>query len=299
MENPDNFALRLGLALKALNVSPARLSTQVGVDKSVVSRWLSGQALPTAHNLSRIGEGLAKVKPGFNALLWERPLDEFEGFLGLTSPEPAAAGPERPGRTSIVPAEFIDEARRSTERHGAGYEGLWSGWRPDAGHGVRGAIVVYRDEGLLRVRAGEPGVEAHGYLMPFQEHIFVFLHDVADQTPSFLILNGVAMPRVEAIDGLCLRLISGGVRRTPIAFPIFLERVGDLDANRESDLAWFEEAHKVVRRIPIAEIERKDVRDFLFRDVGPAAAALGGDLMLAVPLLRSLGRGVMAKAPGK
>src|SRR3954468_22049479 len=61
-ENPpdstvsDTFPARLSLALQALNFSRAQLSAAVGVDKSLVSRGLSGQMAPTSHNLARISE---------------------------------------------------------------------------------------------------------------------------------------------------------------------------------------------------------------------------------------------------
>jgi tetratricopeptide (TPR) repeat protein/transcriptional regulator with XRE-family HTH domain len=84
----DSFAARLSLALKALNVSRARLASAVGVDKSLVSRWLAGQVTPSSHNLARISNVLAQVKPGFNMTLWERPRAEFELFLGLCTAVP-------------------------------------------------------------------------------------------------------------------------------------------------------------------------------------------------------------------
>ena len=48
------FGERLNLALKTVNLSPAALGAAVGVDKSVVSRWLAGKVRPSGHNLTRI-----------------------------------------------------------------------------------------------------------------------------------------------------------------------------------------------------------------------------------------------------
>jgi ribosome-binding protein aMBF1 (putative translation factor) len=69
----NDFAERLSLALRAANLSGAQLSAAVGVDKSVVSRWLSGQVQPTSYNLARISAALAKVNPRFNMILWSAP----------------------------------------------------------------------------------------------------------------------------------------------------------------------------------------------------------------------------------
>lgn len=87
----DTFASRLSLALDALNLSRGQLAAAVGVDKSLVSRWLSGEVVPTAYNRARISDSLSRIKPGFNATLWQCPQDELRAFLGLPSPAAAIA----------------------------------------------------------------------------------------------------------------------------------------------------------------------------------------------------------------
>src|SRR4051794_8642147 len=68
-EYTDDFSARLSLALQACNLSRAQLSSLLGVHKSMVSRWLSGEMKPTGYNLARISTALAKAKPGFNMTL--------------------------------------------------------------------------------------------------------------------------------------------------------------------------------------------------------------------------------------
>jgi TolB-like protein len=85
-ETIDSFAARLVLAMKALNLSRGQLAAAVGVDKSLVSRWASGQVVPTDYNLARISDALTRVKPGFNMTLWDRPRTEFASFFGAASP---------------------------------------------------------------------------------------------------------------------------------------------------------------------------------------------------------------------
>jgi TolB-like protein len=82
----EDFAGRLSLALRASNLSRSQLSATLGVHKSLVSRWLSGQVTPTSYNLARISAVFAKLKPGFNMILWTAPRAQFEAALGL-SPE--------------------------------------------------------------------------------------------------------------------------------------------------------------------------------------------------------------------
>lgn len=82
---PD-FARKLDLVLKTLNLSRARLAQSVGVDKSVVSRWASGVTVPTDHNLSRLTEAVIRHKADFGRLDWDLEDDAFAVRLGITTP---------------------------------------------------------------------------------------------------------------------------------------------------------------------------------------------------------------------
>ncbi len=95
----DDFAERLDLALKALNLSCTQLAAQVGVDKSLISRWMSGRMRPTGYNLARISEVLARAKPGFNTLYWTRPRPEFDAMFWITGSEGAARHEPLPRET--------------------------------------------------------------------------------------------------------------------------------------------------------------------------------------------------------
>ena len=83
----DDFPKRLSLALGTANMSGAQLAAAVGIDKSVVSRWLSGQVLPTAYNMARLSAAVAKVHPGFNLTLWSAPREQFEQAIGIKPSE--------------------------------------------------------------------------------------------------------------------------------------------------------------------------------------------------------------------
>ena len=98
----DSFGARLALALNASNMSRSQLSASLNVDKSVISRWLSGQVRPSSHNIARVSTLIAKMRPGFNMTLWTAPRPEFEAALGLTSLRlPAAFGePATPPETA-------------------------------------------------------------------------------------------------------------------------------------------------------------------------------------------------------
>src|SRR6186713_1522427 len=65
------FAQKLGVVLKAVNLSRGRLAQIAGVDKSVVSRWASGVQVPSDHNLSLLTEAIASHRPGFERRDWD------------------------------------------------------------------------------------------------------------------------------------------------------------------------------------------------------------------------------------
>jgi TolB-like protein len=72
-----DFAQKLGVVLKAINLSRGRLAQTVGVDKSVVSRWASGAQAPSDHNMSLLTEAVARHRPGFERRDWDL---DAEGF---------------------------------------------------------------------------------------------------------------------------------------------------------------------------------------------------------------------------
>ena len=96
VEYSDEFAARLSLALQACNLSRAQLSAQLGVHKSMVSRWLSGEMKPSGYNLARLSAAIAGLKPGFNMSLWTAPRHEFEAVLGIPSRQPSPTTAESP-----------------------------------------------------------------------------------------------------------------------------------------------------------------------------------------------------------
>lgn len=66
-----HFPAKLELALKACSMSRGRLAAELGVDKSVVSRWLNGANAPSGHNLSSLTAVVAARFEGFTMLDWE------------------------------------------------------------------------------------------------------------------------------------------------------------------------------------------------------------------------------------
>jgi transcriptional regulator with XRE-family HTH domain len=104
-----DFAHKFGLVLKACNLSRGRLAQAVGVDKSVVSRWVSGGQAPTDHNLTLLTEAVGNYRPGFARADWDRAPRAFAAHLGLHD-DPSEAEKELalPGRPSIAVLPFTN-----------------------------------------------------------------------------------------------------------------------------------------------------------------------------------------------
>jgi hypothetical protein len=261
-------------------MSRAKLASVLGVDKSLVGRWAAGAVHPSDHNLSRITAVIAERFPGFTTLDWERDLADFAKRLGL---DPTAARLEQPlPEVQGLPLQFIDLVRRNTEHRGVAYEGFWRTSRSS----VLMPHLIFQDHGMIRlnanglleVRMGGAGLYFHGWMMLAEGNLFVIIHDSTGQTPLFLIFRGVPLPRAEAMEGILL-MAALNASRTPAAVPILLERIGDLSGNREEDDAVCDDLITRQPTVSIDEIPDAN-RAYLLRDVGPTAAASGGNLFL-------------------
>jgi TolB-like protein len=101
------FAQKLGVVLKATNLSRGRLAQTVGVDKSVVSRWASGVQAPSDHNLSLLTEAIARHRAGFERRDWDLDATRFADRLdALRAGLPTLALPDEPS-IAVLPFQNI------------------------------------------------------------------------------------------------------------------------------------------------------------------------------------------------
>ena len=125
---PETFAQKLDLALKALSMSRGRLAHEAGLDKSLVGRWVSGQVIPSAHDMERLTAAPALRSPGFSMLDWDRPLARFADRFGTL---PVAALPTQavaPGSLTFA-FDVTGPARAETAKRGDEYGGLYRLYR--------------------------------------------------------------------------------------------------------------------------------------------------------------------------
>lgn len=288
MGRPNSFPAKLDVVMKALSLSRGRLAADLGVDKSVVARWATGAVSPSEHNLAALTALIAGRKPGFSMLDWDRSPEAILTLFGGDAP-----APESEAHLAGYPPAMLEQARATTERRGGAYEGFWRTTRPSMlmqhrffhDHGM----IRREPNGLLSIQFGGAGLLFEGWMLPAEGQLFVTVYDTVGFTPIYLILNGVPLPKASMLDGLVMGAALNAAR-SPSAYPIVLERIGDLTGDREADDATCAE---LLQRHPLApegsvpdHLER-----YLIRDIGPAAEKNGGDLFLLAPVASSLSRG--------
>ena len=287
----EPFSAKLDLVLKAFSMSRGRLAADLGVDKSVVGRWVTGVVTPSAHNLTLLTAQVVKRIPGFTSLDWDRSL---VGLAELVGADPSAVPGWAPTATTQgLPLAILDQIHATTALRGAAYEGFFRSTRPyvlQPGRFLHDHGMIRLDEnGLLRLRMGTGGTVVEGWMLPLHNQLFCVAADVTSGTLLFGIFNGVATARADVIDGLTLgSALDGG--RTPTAMVMIFERIADLSGNVQTDDERFS---LLIGGNPVAAegTISDELRHHLTSNFGPDQLALGGDLLLRMPLSRSLARG--------
>jgi len=294
MQTAPHFHEKLDLVLKALSMSRGRLAAELGVDKSLVGRWVSGVVHPSALNLENLTRLISGRCTGFTMLDWDRDMPGLAGLLGVAAPVNGHGGNGHDGPSDSLPLPVLEMSRLTTERRGHAYEGFWRTTRPSVmmpgrffhDHG----IIRRAANGLLQFKVGGAGLLFDGWLLPAEGQLFAILFDTVGQTPIFVIWNGVPLSKASFLDGIVMAAALNAAR-TPSAYPIVMERIGDLTGDREADDATCAE---LLGRDPLAPEGSisDDLRHHLVRDIGPAAAAAGiGDMFLLSPITATLSRG--------
>ena len=285
------FPARLLLALKALSLSRGRLAVELAVDKSVVSRWLSGRQAPTGQNLANLTALVARHRPGFNLLDWEADLDALAGRLGV-APAPAPASPWDTLSTWL-PDTVLQESKTLTDLRGDAYEGLWRTTRPaigQPGRFIHDPLLIRKgDNGFLTCRTAVEDMRFEGWTFLTQTQLFSVAVDARTGIFLFCIFNAVLRARAEVLDGLSLTIqrVGGG---SPVAGACLMERMAELTGDAAVDDEAFEAAASRDALAPEGSIPPEIARRLL-PDVGPAALAAGGMALLAMPFATSMSRG--------
>jgi hypothetical protein len=274
----ESFARKLTLALKALSVSRARMAADIGVDKSVVARWASGATHPSAHNLAALSAAVARMRPNFSVLDWDRDLEELARRLGVETVPQA-------NNVSGLSLTLLEQVRAATALRGPTYEGFYRSTRPYPplpGRYVHDELLVRLSGGLLSLRMFTGGVPVDGWVLPLGAQLFVIGGEMMSGSLVFAVLHGVPGRSVRVLDGLTL-FSSLDVGRTPTATPMILTRTGELSDDPADDDARLAQLGGGDPLAPEGSVS-EEIRRHLDREIG-------GDWVLSLPLALSMARG--------
>jgi transcriptional regulator with XRE-family HTH domain len=288
----ETFADKLAFALKALSLSRGHLAAELGVDKSVVGRWVTGAVAPSGANLAKLTALVEKRASGFTQLDWDLDGVEFARAFGV---EPRAReNGDAPRFGDGPPLLLMDQIAATTRLRGGAYEGFFRSTRPYAqGPGLfmhDQMLIRRRENGLLGYDMLSGGVRVEGWALLLQNQLFSIGSEMTSGSLVFGIINGVSTLKAGRLDGLLL-YCALDPSRTPTATAVVFDRVGDVSDNAAGDMMRLEAMDTVE-----APDDGKDMEDelktHLARDFGPSELAAGGDWLLRMPLFRSLSGGV-------
>lgn len=306
MDVQPSFADKLNLVLRALTMSRGRLASELGVDKSVVSRWTSGATDPSAHNLANLTALIAARIAGFTLLDWERDIASLAELLGVDpalapapirrrSPPPSVD--EAPQDLGVLDLPFgaMQLAMTDMHRKSHSYEGHYTSVRPSVlkpGMVLRDHIIMRREGGRMMMRTVGAGRENAGWVVSAQDQLYCVLGDDGDDSLAFMLLNGTPAPRALVLDGIYMS-VTLDQGRSIVALPTVLTRISDLSEDPAVDDAIVAEAKKKPLIVDAAELEPR-MREHLFREVGPGRHAEGGELLMRIPWEESMATGSLA-----
>ncbi|MFZ4381134.1 MAG: hypothetical protein ACOYO0_04110 [Sandarakinorhabdus sp.] len=280
--------------MKVLSVSRGGLASALAVDKSLVSRWLSGATLPSDPNLARLTIYVARTFPHFTMLDWEADAAHLAARLGITDSLDDIHAPSMPSSSRQDhrqdPPHPIDlpafarlpafaTAIHETAARGQRYCGLWRAWmptfgRPDAFHCEH--TVLWQDGAWLSgVAVGVSyrwplvGLIANGQLL-------LIMSDTSDLV--FRQYNRADEPIIDQVDGLMLAAASLP-HQAPTASRVVMARLLPPEANRD-DIEAALASHAAERRIMTADELPPGLLADLLPDTGAMASQSGGERLL-------------------
>ncbi len=278
------FHEKLAFMTKALSLTRADVAKQLGGDKSLVGRWMTGGTMPSAHNLARLTAMFATHRPGFSLLDWERELDDIGDLVGVPRRYPAVRRREDAQWPVLFGplADLEAETLATTERRGPAYEGIFRNTRPFSdmpGKYLHDYVFTRMEpDGLTTWTRCIGRISVKSRFIALHSQVFFAGKEVTTGLPVFGIINGSNGGKVVRYEGILLYSAHDG-GHTPFATPFISERVADLTGDREADEARFAELAEQAGIVPEGQVP-PEIQAHLIKDVGPSAFAQGGELLL-------------------
>ncbi len=281
MKRVADLSAKLDMLLKASSLSRVALAQQVGVDKSLVGRWVKGSIHPGEHNLAKLTAVFQETFPMLTLADWYEEQAVLADRIGIAFRAGVPSGPEM--RANGPFAKIVEASESDIAFRAETYTGFWRTTRPsvlmptELFHDY--GIFRLTDDGMIEVSMEGSGLKFEGWMFPMAGNLYVFLFDPVGRTPLIVLMKGVTLPRAMSMDGILL-LSALDPARTPAALPIVLERIGDLSGDREADDARLLEIIET-KPEPLQPLSEEDLKSIAYQNIGPEAAKHGGRLFMS------------------
>jgi transcriptional regulator with XRE-family HTH domain len=234
-DNSGDFAENLALVMSRLNLSRVELAHRVGVDKSVVRRWVLGDTRPSEINLSMLTELASARIQGFTRDCWFKSSDELTGMLARDSQSMSGAAAVE----AIFP-HFGPKLRESLNPGLQRYGGLWievcvvAG--PDGSHSLfcsggmiadnAGQLWLYSSDGASGMRTG------NGPAFVSEDKLWILLDEQGGRNDlCAILLNGSGGQQAVILDGIYM--VRSFMSGAPVAGRVRFFRLADLPTDRQ------------------------------------------------------------------
>jgi hypothetical protein len=217
-----------------LNLSRVELAHRIGVDKSVVRRWVLGQTQPSDLNISMLTSMAAERIEGFTRDCWHEP----PGALPSRLNAPAVNGHAADPLAAVFP-HFATKAHAGLQSGLERYSGIWAMLcvvaAPDGGHALfaSGGMITARDGQLwMRSSDGSAGMRTgDGPIFVSEDKLWILLDEWSGRNDlCAILLNGSAAQQQAVImDGLYV--VRSFMSGNPVAGRIRLFRLAELPSD--------------------------------------------------------------------
>lgn len=236
-----HFPENLAWVMTRLNLSRVELAHRVGVDKSVVRRWVLGQTQPSDLNLSMLTSMVAERIDGFSRDCWF----EAPGALSARLDMPAANGQAHSPIEAVFP-HFGAKAHGGLQSGLDRYSGLWAMLcvvaAPDGGHALfasGGMITAKGDQLWLRSSDGSAGMRTgDGPIFVSEDKLWMLLDEWSGRNDlCAILLNGSAAQQAVIMDGLYM--VRSFMSGSPVAGRVRFFRLADVPADPDAAEALY------------------------------------------------------------
>ena len=293
----EDFPAKLGLVCKRLNWSRAKLAQQIGMDKSLVGRWLVGTSRPTGNSLMLVNDAVAKALPGFTAASWDLPNGALATQFGIateTAPTPSIAPP--PARPETMADTLA--ALRSFSRFAddidylapiySGFYRVWFSSFANDGSILRRRGRIWRAGNGLRIEVSGATVTYTGGCIVGGKRLYIVLESPAFPGPCMATLGGAYGVHPQRLVGAAIfqvvNRVEGAVCATPTVFEFLAPMSDDPAANQRQWESLVDEEHDLLTEAEMRQTMSPEILAVMSPALGARADGSRDRLMAITPI---------------